>query len=172
MRSFVALVAALLLHACATVAPPAPAPRLSSVPAAFEMAARISIRQGDRSDIAKLRWTHRADRDAWVIASPLGNEVARIDSGADGATLAQATGGVYHADSFEDLTERALGVPLDPRSLAAWLHGDVGGAPSGWKVTLDETEQAGAVRLARRLTAERGDTVVRLVVDDYQPLQE
>lgn len=171
MRSLVALLAALLLHGCATVAP-TPAPQLSSVPAAFEMGGRISIRQADRSDIAKLRWTHRANRDAWVIASPLGNEVARIESDADGATLTQATGGVYHADSFEDLTERALGVPLEPRSLAAWLHGDVSHAPSGWKVTLEETEQAGAVRLARRVTAARGDTVVRLVVDDYQPLQE
>ena len=172
MRLFVALLAALLLHGCATVAPPSPPPQLSSVPAAFEMRARLSIRQADRSDIAKLRWTHRANRDAWVIASPLGNEVARIESGADGATLTQATGGVYHADSFEDLTERALGVPLDPRSLAAWLHGDVHDVPSGWKVALDETEQAGAVRLARRVTAARGDTVVRLVVDEYQPLQE
>ena len=172
MRFLVALVVALLLHACATAPATSPAPQLSSVPAAFEMSARLSIRQADRSDIAKLRWTHRASRDAWVIASPLGNEVARIESDADGATLTQATGGVYHADSFEDLTERALGVPLDPRSLAAWLHGDVRDTPAGWKVTLEETEQAGAVRLARRITAARGDTIVRLVVDEYQPLQE
>src|SRR5215470_9665890 len=98
----------MLVAACATVAPPPP-PNLSSVPAAFEMSARISIRQADRSDIARLRWTHRASRDAWVIASPLGNEVARIESDGGGATLTQAGGGGYQADSFADLTDRILG---------------------------------------------------------------
>jgi outer membrane biogenesis lipoprotein LolB len=136
------------------------------------MSARISIRQADRSDIAKLRWTHNANRDAWVISSPLGNEVARIESDGAGATLTQAAGGGYQADSFADLTERILGVPLDPATLAAWVHGDLRDAPKDWRVTIDEKQHAGAVDLARRITAARGDVVVRLVVDDYQPLQE
>ena len=154
------------------MAPPAPAPQLGSVPAAFEMSARISIRQADRSDIAKLRWTHRADRDAWVIASPLGNEVARIESDGSGARLLQAGGPTRQAASFEALAEETLGVPLDPAMLAAWLHGNLRDTPANWRVTIDEREQAGSVQLARRITAQRGDVVVRLVVDDYQPLAE
>lgn len=160
------------MYGCASLEPPSPAPQLSSVPKAFEMTARISIRQADRSDIAKLRWTHRANRDAWVISSPLGNEVARIESDGGGATLTQASGGGYQADSFADLTERILGVPLDPAMLAAWLHGDLREVPKDWHVTIDEKQPAGAVDLARRITAARGDVTVRLVVDDYQPLQE
>jgi len=39
-------------------------------------------------------------------------------------------------------------------------------------VTIDETQKAGDVELARRLSAVRGETSVRLVVDEYQPLQE
>jgi hypothetical protein len=36
---------------------------------------------------------------------------------------------------------------------------------------MDESQQAGAVTLAKRLTARRGDdVVVRLVVDSYRPL--
>jgi outer membrane biogenesis lipoprotein LolB len=161
-----------LVTACATLAPPSPPPRLSSVPAAFEMSGRISIRQAQRSDIAKLHWTHRAHGDAWVIASPLGNEVARIESDGSGATLTQAGGGGYQADSFQDLTERVLGVPLDPSMLAAWLHNDLRDVPKDWHVTVDETQSAGNVQLARRIVATRGDVAVRLVVDDYQPLQE
>lgn len=173
MRLLAALVLALAVHGCAIVAqPPSPPPRLSSVPAAFEMSARISIRQADRSDIAKLRWTHRQNRDAWIISSPLGNEVARIESDGRGATLTQAVGGGYQADSFADLTDRILGVELDPALLASWLHGDVRATPADWRVTIDETQDAGAVKLARRITAARGETTVRLVVDDYQPLQE
>jgi len=134
------------------------------------MSGRISIRQADRSDIAKLRWTHRKGSDAWVVASPLGNEVARIESDGHGATLVQAGGSPRRAASFEALTEESLGVGLDPEMLAAWLHGNLRDTPANWRVTIDETQQAGAVQLARRITAQRGDVVVRLVVDDYQPL--
>ena len=106
-----------------------------------------------------------------MIASPLGNEVARIESGPDGATLTQATGGGAQAASFAELTERALGVALEPADLARWLHG-VTPAPdeSGWSVTLEETGRAGAVDIARRLSARRGSVVVRLVVDEYRAL--
>ena len=136
------------------------------------MSGRLAVRQGARSDIARLRWTHRPKTDLWIIASPLGNEVARIESSDAGATLSQG-GEPYRAPSFAALTERVLGVALDPGTLAAWLHGDTAsGAPEGWTVTLDETQQAGAVMMARRLSASRGDVVIRLVVDDYRPVQD
>ena len=164
-------VLALLLGACA-LAPPktGPLPDLAGVPAAFEMSGRLALRQGDRSEIARLRWTHRPGGDVWVIASPLGNEVARIESGSAGATLTQAGGGGAQADSFEELTERVLGVALSPALLAGWLHGSPSAAPSEWKVTLEEKQAAGRVEIARRIGAQRGDTTVRLVVDEYRSL--
>ena len=133
------------------------------------MSARISVRQGDRSDIARLRWVRRAGSDQWVFSSPLGNEIARIDSGPRGATLARAGGPGESAASFAELTERVLGIGLDPDQLAAWLHGRPGasGLPSDWSVSVDEKQTAGAVELARRITASRGDVVVKLVVDTY-----
>ena len=164
-----ALALALLLGACAT-APQRPLPQLSAVPSAFEMAGRLALRQGDRSEIAKLRWTHRATTDTWVIASPLGNEVARIESSPGGASLVQADGGRAEAASFAELTERVLGVAIEPSELAAWLHGSPPSADQGWKVTLDEKQPAGAIEIARRVSATRGDVVVRLVVDDYRAL--
>ena len=159
-----------LLTACATLPPPT-LPALDAVPAAFEMSGRLAVRQGQRSDIAKLRWTHRGARDTWVIASPLGNEIARLESDARGATLAQAGGPGIADESFAALTERVLGVALDPAEMARWLHG---APPSGgdWKVTIDETQMAGQVELARRITASRGEVVVRLIVDDYRALVE
>lgn len=160
----------LCLAACAAV-PRAPLPELAAVPPAFEMSGRLAVRQGDRSDIARLRWTHREGSDLWVIASPLGNEVARIESGSGGATLAQAGGETVQAASFAQLTERILGVALDPAALAAWLHGDTSGAaPAEWTVTLEERQGTGTVALARRISATRRDVVVRLVVDEYRAL--
>jgi outer membrane biogenesis lipoprotein LolB len=153
--------------ACATVQP---LPQLSSAPAAFETTGRLAVRQGQRSDIAKVRWTHRGESDVWVIASPLGNEVARIESTAGGAVM-NANGGTVEAPSFADLTQRVLGVGIDPALLGAWLHAKPeAGAPAGWKVSLDEVQDAGAVRIARRITASRGDVSVRWVVDSYEAL--
>jgi outer membrane lipoprotein LolB len=151
---------------------PKPAPELSAAPRAFTVSGRIAIRQDQKSDIAKLRWTRQGGSDVWVVSSPLGNEVARIESGAGGATLVRAGEAPEHAASFQALTERLLGVALAPDEVAAWLHGERPRAGGGWKVTVDETQPAGRVTLARRLTAERGDVVVKLVIDEYSPLAD
>ena len=174
-RPLWALAAALALAGgCATAPPAAPIPALASVPASFELSARLSIRQGDRSDIARLRWTRRPASDEWVFSSPIGNEVARIESAPGRATLRRADGPSEEAPSFEALTERVLGIALDPGQLSAWLHGQPAarGLPAEWNVTIDEKQATGAVDLARRITARRGDVVVRMVVDAYRALAE
>jgi outer membrane biogenesis lipoprotein LolB len=103
----------------------------------------------------------------------LGNEVARIVSGPEGATLTQAGGHEENAASFAELTERIVGIALDPATLASWLHGATPPAtPGGWSVTIEQTQRAGEVHLARRINATRGDVVVRLVVDEYRALPE
>jgi hypothetical protein len=143
------------------------------MPAAFEASGRLAVRQGERSDIARLRWTRHRDSDLWVISSPLGNEVARLESRVEGATLTRAGAASENAASFAALTEKLLGVPLDPNAIASWLHGGVpGNAPGDWKVTVEESQRAGKVDLARRITATRGDVVVKLVVDEYRALEE
>ena len=164
--------AAILLSACALTPQPSVLPALERVPTAFEMSGRLAVRQGDRSEIARLRWAHAPASDVWVFASPLGNEVARIESSAGGASLTQAGGDRHAAASFSALTERLLGVALDPGTLAGWLHGAPVTSAAGWSVTLDEKQTAGSVEIARRLSAIRGDVVVRLVVDDYRVVQE
>ena len=131
------------------------------------------MRTPERSDIAKLRWTRRQATDTWVISSPIGNEVARLESGPEGTHLERAGEPPMSATNFSELTENILGVPLDPDRVAAWLHGkSLHDSAGDWKVSVDETQQAGAVELARRITATRGDVVVRLVVDEYHPLAE
>ena len=162
---------ALLLAACATE-PPQPLPQLSKAPQSFEIAGRIAVRDGQKSDIAKLRWTRKpGGHDEWVLASPLGNEIARVESGPEGAVLFTSGSDTGWTTSFAAVTEKYLGVALDPDMLASWIHGgSTDAAPDGWKVTLDQTERAGSVDIARRITASRGDVVVKLVVDEYRSL--
>ncbi len=169
-----AAAASLLLAACAALVPQETAiPSLTSVPTSFEMSGRLAVRQGQQSDIAVLRWTRRGTSDTWVIASPLGNEVARIESTPSGATLTQAGGASEEAPTFEALTRKVLGVALDPDWLAEGLHGKTPPQlPDGWRFSIDETQPAGEVRLAKRMTVRRGDTVVRIVVDSYRPLED
>lgn len=168
MRALLVAVS-LLLASCAIAPEPTKLPELDSVPASFEMAGRIAVRQGDRSDIAKLRWSHDRARDTWVISSPLGNEVARIESAQQGVTLQRAGAAAETAPDFPSLTEQLLGVPLDPRQLANWLHGSAGSITTGgWVVEVQETQKAGAIDIARLITARRGETSVRLVVDEYR----
>lgn len=171
MTRAAALALAALCAACAVApVPEKPLPPLTSVPASFEMSGRLALRLGDRSEIARLRWTHTPRSDRWVIASPLGNEVARIEAGAQGATLTRAGAEAEQAASFAELSERILGVALDPASLARWLHGAPPEAAGEWAVSIEETQRAGSIEMARRLSARRGDVTVRIVVDEYRSL--
>ena len=166
-----AMVLAMAAAACASVPEQQqPLPVLSAVPASFEVSGRLAVRRDQRSDIARLRWTRTRAGDEWVILSPVGSEVARIESNARGATLTRAGGPEETAQSFEALTERILGVGLDPQTLASWLHGGATAAPGDWKVTIDETQRAGSIDLAKRITASRGDVVVKLAIDEYRVL--
>ncbi|QJR13638.1 outer membrane lipoprotein LolB [Usitatibacter palustris] len=136
------------------------------------MAGRISVRQGQSGEIARLRWTHRGTSDIWVVSSPVGNEVARIDSNTQGARLTRADAIPMEAESFAALTENLLGARLEPADMARWLHGEPASRDAaGWQVSIDESQPAGRVQLARRITATRGDVVVKLVVDDYRVLE-
>ncbi len=171
--------AAVVLAGCATLEPPAevpadlPVPALAAVPRSFEMSGRISIRQAERGDIAKLRWVRQGGQDTWIVSSPLGNEVARIEAAASGAELRIPGQPVEQAADFGTLTERLVGVALDPALLARWLHGGSGAAsPGDWVVTVEASQRTGAIELARRMTATRGEVVVKLVVDGYRVLEE
>ena len=135
------------------------------------MAGRISVTQAGRGDIARLRWTHRPESDLWALASPVGTELARIERGPQGYVAMRAGETPVTVLDFATLTQSILGVALDERALAAWLHGRTGGGHSaGWTVSLDERQDVEGNEIARRLTAVRDEVTVKLVVDSYRTL--
>jgi outer membrane biogenesis lipoprotein LolB len=164
------MAAALFVAACASV-PPAPIP-LDGIPTAFDMAGRLSVAQAGRGEILRLRWSHAPADDAWVIATPVGTEMARIERATTGLIVFRPGESPITASSFSELTENLLGAPLDDRLLIAWLHGRPLPGPEGWVVTIDESRKFGESEIARRITATHADTVVKLVVDDYRARTE
>src|SRR5258708_33869862 len=94
------VLAGLVAASCAITPQPTALPELDTVPASFEMSGRLAVRQGDRSDIAKLRWTHHRGGDVWVISSPIGNEAARIEAGGGGAPRPRAGAGAAPAPAL------------------------------------------------------------------------
>lgn len=161
----VAPVVALLLGACAALSP-ATVP-LDGVPSAFRMAGRLSIARDGQGEIFRLRWERALAGDTWVVLSPVGTEVARIERWPEGVQVFRPGAAPVTAASLSEVTQALLGADLDERLLAAWVHGRAYGAASGWRVQI---EPAGDASLAKRVVAVHGQTTVRLVVDDYEAL--
>lgn len=166
MSRLASLAAVLVVAACATA--PAPPIPLEGLPETFEMGGRLSVARSGQGEIMRIRWSHGPGSDSWVIATPVGTEVARIERTAGAIVLLRPGETPMEASSFADLTENLLGAPLDERLLVAWLHARPAAGPEGWAVAFDGTRRIGEADVARRVTATRGDTVLKLVVDDYR----
>ena len=170
MKRPLTLGAALLVAACATA--PAPVISLDGLPATFAMSGRIAVRHGAEGEMARLRWERGHQSDVWVLAPPVGGELARIEGGPGGLVVHRPGAAPLAAASFSELTENLLGAALDERLLVAWLHRRPMAGPEGWEVTIDESQRLGGRDVARRITASRGETVVKLVVDGYEARPE
>ena len=146
----------------------------------FSLNGRISVRVNDRVDSGQIRWTRSPVEERIGIYSPLGSQVAELvgDAGKRVVTLRQGKE-TKTADSVGELTQSLLGVPLDLNRMAEWVQGvglrenesieatfDNGDV---WRVTAERYQLSGNHRFASRVTANRDDIVVRLVIDEWVP---
>ena len=149
----------------------------------FSLNGRISVRVNDKFDSGQIRWSRSVDEERIGLYSPLGSQVAEllIDKRTNIVTLRQGTE-TTTAASVSELTQSMLGAPLDLDRLNEWVQGvglienqatDVTLANGEkWRVTAERFNVAGAdgnYRFASRVTATRGDMVVRLVIDEWTP---
>ena len=149
----------------------------------FSLNGRISVRVGDKLDSGQIQWRRTLDGERIGLYSPLGSQVAEllIDKRANIVTLRQGTE-TSTAASISELTQSMLGAPIDLDLLNAWVQGvglienqatDVTLANGDkWRVTAERFNVAGAggnYRFASRVTATRGDVMVRLVIDEWTP---
>jgi outer membrane lipoprotein LolB len=166
--------AAALLAACAAIPDPSTPP-----PGGFELSGRVAIRFGSEAASGRIFWRHSDDADELLVASPLGQGIARITRERDEYRVVTGDGKVTIASDPENLTEQAFGWRLPLSGLPDWVRGraspdrpaETRGAPGrdlelrqdGWHVVYEEFREGRPFRL--RLS--RADLEIRLVVDRW-----
>lgn len=155
----------------------------------FVLTGRISVRVGDKLDTARIEWTRdigtsRPNQESMKFFTPFGSQVAEISTTPRGVLLRQGENVVEAAD-FAILTHQMFGVAIDTASLAKWVqgvdldraqpisYGEPGSAPRKWQITAENfrpVDGTPGARIAARVTAIEGDTVLRVVVDQFRAL--
>jgi outer membrane biogenesis lipoprotein LolB len=178
---FPAILWVVVLSGCASIvstpAVMAPATNVSSAQY-FTLRGRISVRVGDKIESAQIRWAKLPDAERLEVFTPFGTQVAELVKGANGDVTLRRDHETTTAESIEALTTSLLGVPLDMDAIAIWTQG-VGlkesesieqrfGNGNPWQVTVERLQMRGIHQYASRLSAVSGETVVRLVIDEWR----
>lgn len=187
LRLFV-LLAAVLLSACASLPKPEASQTYSG---RFALKAQGPTARGNtlRENLSgRFTLALSADTTTLDLASPLGNTLARLQSGPQGAQLQVPEDGglrtVQHREA-EALAEEVLGFPLPLNGLRYWIRGAaIPGRPAqlqqdngvatqieqdGWRIQIEERFEGGTD--PRRLNVQRPASVnspaisLRVVVD-------
>ena len=175
-----ALLFAALLFGCAAN-PLAPVPPNE---AAFDLAGRIAVRYQERAFSSALRWKQDAAGDELWLNTPLGQTVAYLQDGRDGATLTTAEQKQYRAQSIEALTQSAFGWRFPLAGMRYWVLGQAapGVGASGverdganrltaliqadWLVAIEYTDATSD--RPSRLDISSGDAHIRMVIDSLE----
>ena len=189
-RSIFHLVAALLtmagLFGCAAAGDQS-AGRTGDIPALpfvarFELTARVSVRVADKLEIVKINWLRSPPDEVLNIFTPFGAQLAKMVVDQNGATIKRADepNASIRAATAADLLAAGIGVSIDTGALARGVQGfDLqtrheltavadAGAVKMWDVRVENFRVIDGARVASRITATSGDTVVRVVIDEFQ----
>jgi outer membrane biogenesis lipoprotein LolB len=167
----------ILIAGCASVAtaPPAPLPAIAAN--FFTLQGRISVRVGDKLESGRVSWIKLATEERIELFTPFGGQVAELIKPSSGRVTLRRGHEIESAATMEALTMALLGVPLDTEEVARWtqaigLTDDIEAEKSfsngdKWRVTAFRVQARGNHQFASRISAIRGDTVVRLVIDEW-----
>ncbi|MDZ7644756.1 MAG: lipoprotein insertase outer membrane protein LolB [Woeseiaceae bacterium] len=144
---------------------------------------RVAVSGRDDGFNGNLHWQQRRDYFDVRVSGPLGAGTVRISGDSDGMTVVDGDGQVRRLDDAERDLERLYGWRIPVASLRYWALGvpdpDLPATTevaddrlralrqAGWNVRFGEYRDTGGQAMPRRLTAERDDARVRLVIDRW-----
>lgn len=148
----------------------------------FSLSGRLSLRDGQRIEIAGLRWERTKTGEMLTLNSPVGSTVARLWKGEDGIARLKSGDRESTAEDLETLIFDALGTPVPLRALGWWIQGLEPAASTGamretgasfkhdgWDIRIEEFPLNEQTPVARRVVARRGEVTLRLVIDQWEP---
>ncbi len=168
------------------IAPPAPSKLVAISAKSFQLDARLSVRQGQKIDSARVVWKKDSTGQTINVTGPLGVQVAKLSQSANGsATLSRGdsiNGGasVGQAETLDALVAQALGMTIRVDHIIDWVQ--LIGLPTNgavatfkideidWQVTAEATQQVNGQTIAQRLLARSGDTTIKLFIDGWENL--
>lgn len=125
------LAAALSLAGCASLPPSTPTDleaqarhlhKLEQI-GAFSLSGRMAVQTEKRGFSGSLRWKHTEEGDHFALYSPLGAQVADIQSNGGGVTLVTNDRKTYQAADAETLLQQTMGWSLPLTGLSDWIIG-------------------------------------------------
>ena len=192
-RAWAVAAAALALAACraAPLPGPAPPPWLTRRPELqarehFELKGRVAVAAGTQGFNARLRWQQDGARAQLALEGPLGAGAVHIDAQGDDLDIVTASGARLASDAARAELSARLGFDPPLASLRYWILGVPDPAQpgeetldpgrqhltrleqDGWRIDYGGYVVVGSEWLPARLTLERADVRVKLLVDDWR----
>lgn len=183
---WVAVLAAVLLSACAALPRGGPLPSVDARAVdAFQLDGRINLRVENEGHPGRVRWQHSPHADELWFYSPLGATVAQLRQDASGALLITSDGREYRASDLQQLAFDVLGWDLPLGGLPYWVRGlewpgvatrqetfDPQGrlkylSQGGWEVSYLDWTPAGVSGLPSKLDLKGERLRMRLLVEKW-----
>ena len=145
---------------------------------------RMAVKAGDEGFNGKIRWIQEDETFNTTVGGPIGIGTVRIEGSGQTVLLTDKDGVRTELQDAElelryrygwtiplrSLRYWALGVP-DPALAAETRFGEDGQleylSQRGWDVAITRYREGGGQSMPNRLSAENGDTTVRLVIDSW-----
>ena len=181
LRIVAAAAAICAIAGCASYKPAPAAP--TALPNKYSVNGKVAVNAAGKGYNARFSWAHHNLQDSVDISNPLGQVIARLEMGPEGARFLDSDGQIHLAEDVESLSKNKLGWRLPAAGLRYWLLGlpDPSHAASwqeesgervlyqdGWRIQYPPA----TVGAPNKLSLKSNELEVRIVLYDWQLISD
>lgn len=151
----------------------------------WALSGKLGLRQADQAESVLLNWSQCGEHYRLILSGPLGQQLARVQGGPEGALFWTNKADPEYTTSPRDWLDQRLGWPLPIGPLQYWIRGlPAPDSPAtreydadhqlqklqqdGWQIEYLERYRDAPSALPRRLRVSQGDRVATLVIRHWQ----